>query len=137
MVATTAAADLVNTLAVIGAELLIRCRTGRRLPAITRYHDGSWLSTIGTARVRAIDARIARKTSTGTRTGDYRLITTLLDPPPGRRPDHAVSPEVGDRDRLPPTPSPTGAATKQPSPSTSSPTNLDEPPTCLTERRSD
>ncbi|MDY7091041.1 MAG: IS4 family transposase [Actinomycetota bacterium] len=75
-----AAANLVKSLAATDAELLIRCKTGRHLPPITRYRDGSWLSMIGTVRVRVIDARIAVKTSTGTNTGDYRLITTLLDP---------------------------------------------------------
>jgi hypothetical protein len=75
-----AAADLLATLAATGADLLIRCKNSRRLPVITRHHDGSWLSTIGTLRVRVIDARIAIKTTTGTRTSDYRLITTLLNP---------------------------------------------------------
>ncbi|MFI5898372.1 transposase [Actinoplanes sp. NPDC051513] len=75
-----AAATLVEMLAATKADLLIRCKTGRRLPEITRYHDGSWLSTIGTLRVRVIDARIAVKTNDGTRTSGYRLITTLLDP---------------------------------------------------------
>ncbi|GAA0569173.1 IS4 family transposase [Paractinoplanes ferrugineus] len=75
-----AAADLLATLAATKADLLIRCKNGRRLPVITRYRDGSWLSTIGTLRVRVIDARIAVKTTTGTRISDYRLITTLLDP---------------------------------------------------------
>jgi Transposase DDE domain len=67
-------------LAATGADLLIRCKTGRRLPIITRYRDGSWLSTIGTTRVRVIDAQITITTIEGTRTGSYRLITTLLDP---------------------------------------------------------
>jgi Insertion element 4 transposase N-terminal/Transposase DDE domain len=75
-----AAATLVHLLAATQADLLIRCKTGRRLPVITRYRDGSWLSTIGTVRVRVLDARIAVRTTDGTRTGDYRLITTLLDP---------------------------------------------------------
>jgi Insertion element 4 transposase N-terminal/Transposase DDE domain len=75
-----AAADLVKTLAATGADLLIRCKNGRRLPVITRHCDGSWLSTIGTQRVRVIDAQITVKTSDGTRTSGYRLITTLLDP---------------------------------------------------------
>jgi hypothetical protein len=75
-----AAADLLATLAATKADLLIRCKNGRRLPVITRYRDGSWLSTIGTLRIRVIDARIAVKTTTGTHTSDYRLITTLLDP---------------------------------------------------------
>ena len=75
-----AAADLVETLAATGADLLIRCKNGRRLPVLTRYRDGSWLSTIGTVRVRVIDAQISVHTTDGIRTGGYRLITTLLDP---------------------------------------------------------
>jgi hypothetical protein len=74
-----AAADLVKTLAATKADLLIRCKNGRRLPVIRRYRDGSWLSTIGTLRVRVIDAQITIKTSDGTHTSGYRLITTLLD----------------------------------------------------------
>jgi hypothetical protein len=75
-----AAADLIGVLAATGAALLIRCKNGRRLPIITRYRDGSWLSTIGTTRVRVIDAQVTITTTDGTRTGNYRLITTLLDP---------------------------------------------------------
>ena len=75
-----AAAALVATLAATRADLLIRCKNGRRLPVITRYHDGSWLSTIGTLRVRVIDAQITVTTTDGTHTSGYRLITTLLDP---------------------------------------------------------
>jgi hypothetical protein len=75
-----AAANLVEMLAATKADLLIRCKSGRRLPALTRYRDGSRLSTIGTTRVRVIDAQIAIATTAGTRTGHYRLITTLLDP---------------------------------------------------------
>jgi hypothetical protein len=75
-----AAADLLAALAATKADLLIRCKNGRRLPVLTRYRDGSWLSTIGTLRVRVIDAQISVKTSDGIRTGGYRLITTLLDP---------------------------------------------------------
>jgi hypothetical protein len=74
-----AAATLVETLAATGADLLIRCKNGRRLPVIGRHRDGSWLSTIGTLRVRVVDARITVKTSDGTHTSGYRLITTLLD----------------------------------------------------------
>jgi hypothetical protein len=75
-----AAADLIATLAATTADLLIRCKNGRRLPVITRYRDGSWLSTVGTVRVRVIDAQIRVRTTDGTRTSGYRLITTLLDP---------------------------------------------------------
>lgn len=59
-----AAAELVATLAATKADLLIRCKNGRRLPVITRYRDGSWLSTIGTLRVRVIDAQITIKPAT-------------------------------------------------------------------------
>jgi hypothetical protein len=43
-------------------------------------HHGAWLSVIGTVRVRVVDAQISVKTSDGTHTSGYRLITTLLDP---------------------------------------------------------
>jgi hypothetical protein len=75
-----AAAHLVATLASTNADLLIRCKNGRRLPVIGRHRDGSWLSVIGTLRVRVIDAQIAVTTTEGTHTSGYRLITTLLDP---------------------------------------------------------
>ncbi|MGW5671124.1 IS4 family transposase [Micromonospora sp. NPDC003776] len=74
-----AAADLITTLTATGADLLIRCKTGRKLPLIRRCHDGSWLSIIGSQRVRVIEARISITTKGGSHTGDYRLITTLLD----------------------------------------------------------
>jgi hypothetical protein len=75
-----AAADLLATIAATGADLLIRVKTGRRLPTIRRLHDGSWLSRIGTLTIRVIEARISITTAAGTHTGDYRLVTTLLDP---------------------------------------------------------
>ena len=75
-----AAADLLDTLAATGADLLIRCKNGRRLPVLRRHHDGSWLSRIGALSVRIVEARISITTTTGTRTVDYRLLTTLLDP---------------------------------------------------------
>lgn len=75
-----AAADLITTFTATGADLLIRCKTGRKLPLIHRYRDGSWLSVIGGQHVRVIEARISITTTTGSHTGDYRLITTLLDP---------------------------------------------------------
>jgi hypothetical protein len=75
-----AAADLITTFAATGADLLIRCKNGRKLPIIRRYRDGSWLSVIGSRPVRIIEARISITTTIGSHTGDYRLITTLLDP---------------------------------------------------------
>lgn len=75
-----AGADLLTTLAATGADLLIRCKNGRRLPILRRHHDGSWLSRIGALTIRVIEAQISITTAAGTRTGDYRLLTTLLDP---------------------------------------------------------
>lgn len=75
-----AAADLLPRLTSAGADLLVRCKNGRRLPVRARYRDGSYLSQIGTLPVRVIDAQITIATSAGRRTGTYRLITTLLDP---------------------------------------------------------
>jgi len=74
-----AAADLVTALAATGAHLLIRAKANRRLPILRRLRDGSWLSVIAGLPIRVVEARISITTTTGTRTGDYRLITTLLD----------------------------------------------------------
>ncbi|MEV8510677.1 IS4 family transposase, partial [Actinoplanes sp. NPDC051475] len=75
-----AGADLIATLAATGAHLLIRCKTGRRLPTLRRHRDGSFSSAIGGLPIRVIDAQISITTSAGTHTGGYRLITTLLNP---------------------------------------------------------
>lgn len=75
-----AGADLLDTMAATGADLLIRCKNGRRLPILRRHHDGSWLSRIGALSVRVVEARISITTTAGTRSSDYRLLTTLLDP---------------------------------------------------------
>jgi hypothetical protein len=75
-----AAADLITTLAATGAHLLIRCKNGRKLPNLRRYRDGSFSSLIGGLPIRVIDAQISITTTAGTHTGDYRLLTTLLNP---------------------------------------------------------
>jgi hypothetical protein len=74
-----AAAAVLTDFAATGADLLIRCKTGRRLPIQRRYRDGSHLSRLGTLTVRVIDAEITISTSLGRQTGHYRLVTTLLD----------------------------------------------------------
>jgi hypothetical protein len=74
-----AAADLIATIATAGAHVLFRVKTNRKLPLLRRYDDGSYLSMLGTVAVRVITAEIAIVTSTGRRTGLYRLVTTLLD----------------------------------------------------------
>ncbi|MFJ6574320.1 IS4 family transposase [Streptomyces sp. NPDC091292] len=75
-----AAADLLNRLAATGAHLLVRCKSGRKLPAVARLRDGSFLARLGALAVRVIDAEITIATSRGVRTGHYRLLTTLTDP---------------------------------------------------------
>ncbi|MFJ7272048.1 IS4 family transposase [Streptomyces sp. NPDC099050] len=63
-----------------GAQVLGRLRSNRRTPILTRLVDGSYLSVIGTVKLRVIDAQIAVTCADGTSfTGSYRLITTLTD----------------------------------------------------------
>ena len=66
-----------------GCDFLIRAKTGNgamSLPARKRLSDGSYLASAKGTTVRVIDAQIHVTTETETRTGTYRLITTLLDP---------------------------------------------------------
>jgi hypothetical protein len=74
-----AATDLLNHLAATGADLLVRCKSGRNLPAVARCPDGSILARLGALTVRVIDAEITIRTAQGSRTGHYRLLTTLTD----------------------------------------------------------
>ncbi|MFJ8856461.1 IS4 family transposase [Streptomyces sp. NPDC102437] len=62
------------------AQVLGRLRANRRAPVLTRLADGSYLSVIGTEKVRVIDANITVTCADGTVfTGSYRLVTTLTD----------------------------------------------------------
>lgn len=66
-----------------GADFLIRAKTGTgamTLPATERLPDGSWLADARGTLVRVIDATVTITTDVGVRTGQYRLITTLLNP---------------------------------------------------------
>ncbi|MEU1394466.1 MULTISPECIES: IS4 family transposase [unclassified Nonomuraea] len=74
-----AATDLLNQVAAAGADLLVRCKSGRNLPAVARCRDGSILARVGALTVRVIDAEITIRTAAGTRTGHYRLLTSLTD----------------------------------------------------------
>lgn len=72
-----------KTVAATGAHFLMRTRTGTsavRLPVITRLTDGSYTSRLAGMPVRVIDATITISTQAGTRTGVYRLVTSLTDP---------------------------------------------------------
>jgi hypothetical protein len=73
------AAELIGQLAATEADLLVRLKSNRKLPVLRRYHDGSFLSQIGTVQVRVIESEITIATSAGRHTGVYRLATTLLD----------------------------------------------------------
>lgn len=73
------AKDLIADIAATGAEVLVRLKNGRAMPVLARYSDGSYLSTLGSLRVRVIDCEITISTTAGRRTGIYRLATTLLD----------------------------------------------------------
>lgn len=74
-----AATDLLGQPAATGADLLVRCKSGRNLPAVARCRDGSILARLGSLTVRVIDAEITIGTTAGRRTGHYRLLTTLTD----------------------------------------------------------
>ncbi len=75
-----AAKHLIEQVAATGADLLIRCKDNRRLPAIDCCGDGSWLARVGAVTVRVIDAQIVVRCAGGPgRVGRYRLITTLTD----------------------------------------------------------
>jgi hypothetical protein len=74
-----AAATVLQNFAAAGADLLVRCKSGRRLPVRGRHDDGSHLSQLGSLSIRVIDAEITIIANGVRRTGHYRLITTLLD----------------------------------------------------------
>lgn len=75
-----AARALITAIAGTGADLLIRTKSGRRLPVCRRLPDGSYLSRIGSVVVRVVRAEITIVTSAGRRSEVYQLVTTVLDP---------------------------------------------------------
>ncbi|MER5987037.1 IS4 family transposase [Streptomyces sp. NPDC001787] len=74
-----AAQKLVADIAATGADVLVRLKNSRTMPVLARYRDGSYLSTLGPARVRVIDCEITVTTTAGKHTCLCRLTTTLLD----------------------------------------------------------
>ncbi|HEX6685212.1 MAG TPA: IS4 family transposase [Candidatus Limnocylindrales bacterium] len=74
-----AAQALLTDIAATGAEFLVRMKNDRRMPLLARCPDGSYLSTLGSLRVRVIDCEVTVTTAAGKHTGRYRLATTLLD----------------------------------------------------------
>lgn len=73
------AQGLIGDIAATGADVLIRLKNDRKMPILARYPDGSYLSTLGSLRVRVIECEITISTTAGRQTGVYRLATTLLD----------------------------------------------------------
>ncbi|MBB4935478.1 hypothetical protein F4561_006372 [Lipingzhangella halophila] len=97
-----ATAPLVAALAAPGAQLLIRRKNGRRLPALATLADGSFLALLGPTRVRVIDARITATLAGGhRRTGAYRLVTTLTAPTATRMPRSSGSTTDDGKSRPP------------------------------------
>jgi Insertion element 4 transposase N-terminal/Transposase DDE domain len=75
-----AAQALITAIAGTGADLLIRTKSGRRLPICRRLPDGTYVSRIGLVEVRVIRAEITIATSAGRRSEVYQLVTTVRDP---------------------------------------------------------
>jgi Insertion element 4 transposase N-terminal/Transposase DDE domain len=79
-----AVAAFIAAIAATDADLLIRCKNNRVLPPIGRCPDGSYLTMLGTVKLRVIDAEIAvtgiGKHRAKRHVGRYRLLTTLTDP---------------------------------------------------------
>ncbi|WP_234320117.1 IS4 family transposase [Streptomyces sp. SBT349] len=71
--------DFLATVAGTRADFLARLTGARRPPVLRTFPDGSHLSVIGGVEVRIVACEITIATSTGQRTGVYRLATTLLD----------------------------------------------------------
>ncbi len=74
-----AAQALLADIAHSGAQVLVRVKSGRKLPVLGRCGDGSYRSALGALQVRVVDCEITVRTSKGRHTGDYRLVTTLTD----------------------------------------------------------
>ncbi len=71
---------LIEQIASVQADVLIRCKDTRVLPPIKHLSDRSWLARMGAVTVRVIDAQITVRLGAGaTRCGHYRLVTTLTD----------------------------------------------------------
>lgn len=74
------AAHLLERIHGTEAALLVRMNTQTRPKTLARLADGSRLVQRGRLRLRLIEATITIATGAGTRTGHYRLLTTLTDP---------------------------------------------------------
>jgi hypothetical protein len=72
--------ELFGAVTATGADLLVRCKDNRRLKPVRHCGDGTWLTRIGDLTLRMVEAEIQIHCAGGpTRTGRYRLLTTLTD----------------------------------------------------------
>ncbi len=71
--------DFLAAVAGTDADFLVRLRGNRKPRVLRRYRDGSYLALVGGLQLRVIECEISISTAAGTRTGIYRLGTTLLD----------------------------------------------------------
>jgi hypothetical protein len=71
--------DFLAAVAGTDADVLVRLRSNRKPRVLRRYRDGSYLALVGGRQLRIIECEISISTTAGTRTGIYRLATTLLD----------------------------------------------------------
>lgn len=75
--------DLFKHIHATGADFLIRAKEGptaMTLPVLAHLRDGSYLSHANGVKVRVVTATVTITSEKGTTTGNYRLVTTLLDP---------------------------------------------------------
>ncbi|MFD5575330.1 IS4 family transposase, partial [Streptomyces cadmiisoli] len=71
---------LLADIAAQGAQFLIRATSTRRPPVLALLPDGSYLTRIGSVRLRVIEAEVHSRTADGDDFGGtYRLLTTLSD----------------------------------------------------------
>jgi hypothetical protein len=71
--------DLLAAVTSAKADFLARLSASRKPPVLRRLPDGSFLSILGSVKVRIIECQITIATTAGTHTGTYRLAATLLD----------------------------------------------------------
>ena len=72
--------DFLAATVATGAQVLGRVTDKRRLPVLGRLADGSFLSVIGSVKVRIVQADITVRLADGTSFSDaYRLVTTITD----------------------------------------------------------
>jgi hypothetical protein len=72
--------EFLAAVAATKAQFLVRLTSTRRLPVLRHLPDGSFLSVIGSVKVRVVTAAVTVTCHDGTSYGGtYRLATTLLD----------------------------------------------------------